>query len=197
MESSKKKSLILLGIILTLIVIIILISVFTKKAEYKIEIKVKDYGSIYATLYTNKAPITVENFISLIKDKFYDNLTFHRVVENFMIQGGDHIGTGTGGSEKTIKGEFSNNGYSNSISHTRGTLSMARTSNDMNSASSQFFIMQKDVTSLDGSYAAFGKVTKGMDIVDLIAKNTKVEDENGTVLSENQPVIEYIRLTNV
>lgn len=196
MESSKKKSLILLGIILTLIVIIILISVFTKKAEYKIEIKVKDYGSIYATLYTNKAPITVENFVSLIKDKFYDNLTFHRVVENFMIQGGDPIGTGTGGSEKTIKGEFSNNGYSNSISHTRGTLSMARTSNDMNSASSQFFIMQKDVTSLDGSYAAFGKVTKGMDIVDLIAKNTKVEDENGTVLSENQPVIEYIRLTN-
>src|SRR5574344_575979 len=193
MESSKKKSLILLGIILTLIVIIILISVFTKKAEYKIEIKVKDYGSIYATLYTNKAPITVENFISLIKDKFYDNLTFHRVVENFMIQGGDPIGTGTGGSEKTIKGEFSNNGYSNSISHTRGTLSMARTSNDMNSASSQFFIMQKDVTSLDGSYAAFGKVTKGMDIVDLIAKNTKVEDENGTVLSEKQPVIEYIR----
>ena len=122
-----------------------------------------------AELYPEIAPITVENFVNLVKDGFYDGLTFHRIINGFMIQGGDPLGNGTGGSDKTIKGEFSENGAENSISHVRGTISMAR-SQDYDSASSQFFIMHKDAPHLDGAYAAFGKVTKGQDIVDKIAE---------------------------
>lgn len=159
----------------------------------KVEIIIKDYGTIQLELDRKNAPITVENFLSLVEDKFYDNLTFHRIIEGFMIQGGDPEGNGTGGSSKTIKGEFSANGVNNNLSHVRGTISMAR-SNEYDSASSQFFIMHEDNLGLDGNYAAFGKVTSGMDVVDEIAKNTKVEDDNGTVLSKNQPVIESIRI---
>lgn len=159
----------------------------------KVEIIIKDYGAIQLELDRKNAPITVENFLSLVEDKFYDNLTFHRIIEGFMIQGGDPEGNGTGGSSKTIKGEFSANGVNNNLSHVRGTISMAR-SNEYDSASSQFFIMHEDNLGLDGNYAAFGKVTSGMDVVDEIAKNTKVEDDNGTVLSKNQPVIESIRI---
>ena len=148
---------------------------------------------IKAELYPQIAPNTVNNFISLINKGFYDGLIFHRVIKGFMIQGGDPLGNGTGGSSKTIKGEFASNGVKNSISHVRGVISMARSS-DYNSASSQFFIVQKDTTSLDGQYAAFGKVISGMDVVDKIAK-VKVEDDNGTVSKENQPVIESIRVT--
>lgn len=156
-------------------------------------IKVKNYGDITVKLDRTQAPITVDNFMKLVNEKFYDGLTFHRIIDTFMIQGGDPKGDGTGGSKKTIKGEFSQNGVENNISHTRGTISMARSS-DYNSASSQFFIMQDDNTGLDGQYAAFGKVTKGMNVVDQIAWNTPVLDNNGTVAKDQQPVIESIRV---
>ena len=157
------------------------------------EIVVKDYGTIKLELDADTAPITVTNFVNLVNDKFYDGLTFHRIIEGFMIQGGDPLGNGTGGSKKNIKGEFSSNGVTNNISHTRGVISMARSS-DPNSASSQFFIVHKDSTFLDGQYAAFGHVTSGMEVVDKIAENAIVEDDNGTVLKENQPVIESIKI---
>lgn len=158
-------------------------------------ITVENYGEIKLELDGDTAPITTENFINLAKSGFYDGLTFHRIISGFMIQGGDPKGNGTGGSDKTIKGEFSNNGVKNNISHKRGVISMAR-SQDMNSASSQFFIMHKDADYLDGSYAAFGHVTEGMDIVDKLAENTPVADSNGTVLPDNQPVIKSITVTD-
>jgi peptidyl-prolyl cis-trans isomerase len=188
-------------IIILLLVINILVNDNKEKNDMKdlltgkhyVEMKVKDYGTIELELDSDVAPITVTNFINLVNSKFYDGLTFHRIIDGFMIQGGDPLGNGTGGSSKTIKGEFSENGVKNSISHVRGVISMARSS-DYNSASSQFFIVQKDTTSLDGQYAAFGKVISGVDVVDKIAK-VKVEDDNGTVSKENQPVIESIRVT--
>ena len=150
-------------------------------------------ATIKAELYPEIAPNTVNNFISLINHNFYDGLIFHRVINGFMIQGGDPLGNGTGGSKKEIKGEFAKNGIQNNISHVRGTISMAR-AQDYNSASSQFFIVQKDSKFLDGAYAAFGKVTSGMEIVDKICKKVKVEDDNGTVLAENQPVIKCVKI---
>ena len=156
-------------------------------------ITVKDLGDIEVELDADAAPVTVENFINLANEGFYDGLTFHRIIDGFMIQGGDPKGDGTGGSGKNIVGEFKNNGIDNPIKHTRGTLSMAR-SRDNNSASSQFFIMHQDAPHLDGDYAAFGHVTKGMDIVDKICKDTEVVDNNGTVMPEKQPVIEKITI---
>lgn len=161
--------------------------------KHHAEIVVKDYGTIALELDADVAPITVANFAKLANEGFYDGLTFHRIISGFMIQGGDPLGTGMGGSDKNIKGEFSANGVQNSISHVRGTISMAR-SQSYNSASSQFFIVHEDSTFLDGQYAAFGKVTSGMEIVDKICEDTKVEDDNGTVLQENQPVIEKITM---
>ena len=158
-------------------------------------ITVENYGDLKLELDGDTAPITTENFINLAKSGFYDGLTFHRIISGFMIQGGDPKGNGTGGSDKTIKGEFSNNGVKNDISHKRGVISMAR-SQDMNSASSQFFIMHEDADYLDGSYAAFGHVTEGMDVVDKIAENTPVTDSNGTVLPDNQPIIKSITVTD-
>lgn len=156
-------------------------------------ITVKDYGNIKLELDADNSPITVTNFINLVNKKFYDGLTFHRIIKEFMIQGGDPNHNGTGGSDKTIKGEFSENGITNNISHKRGVISMAR-SNDMNSASSQFFIVHEDSTFLDGKYAAFGKVSEGMDVVDKIVETIVTTDENGTVEFANQPVIESIRV---
>ena len=161
--------------------------------KHHIKIKVKDYGTISVELDADVAPITVTNFVDLAKDGFYDGLTFHRIISGFMLQGGAPLGTGTGGSDKTIKGEFSENGVENSISHVRGTISMAR-SQDYDSASSQFFIMHQKNPGLDGQYAAFGTVTKGMEVVDKICEDTQVEDENGTVAAENQPVIKSIKV---
>lgn len=162
--------------------------------EYTAIITVKDYGKIELLLDGDTAPITVENFVNLAKEGFYDGLTFHRIIDGFMIQGGDPEGTGLGGSENTIKGEFRSNGCQNDISHVRGVISMARKSISMDSASSQFFIVQQDSTYLDGDYAAFGKVTKGIEVVDEIAKNTAVLDSNGTVAKGNQPIIEKIEI---
>ncbi len=156
-------------------------------------ISVKDYGDITVQLDEKAAPLTVENFVNLVKEGFYDGLTFHRIIDGFMIQGGDPLGNGTGGSEQTIKGEFSDNGVDNPISHKRGVISMAR-SNDPDSASSQFFIVQTDSPHLDGSYAGFGYVTDGMDIVDQICKDVPVQDGNGTVAAKDQPVIEKITI---
>lgn len=163
---------------------------FANKVEVKMDIK--DYGTITLELYPDVAPITVENFVSLVKGKFYDGLTFHRIIDGFMIQGGDPKGNGSGGSDKTIKGEFKSNGYDNPLKHERGVISMARNSYDKNSASSQFFIMHKTDSYLDGNYAAFGRVTSGIEIVDKICQDTPVEDDNGTVLKENQPIIERV-----
>ena len=201
----EKKNVIFVVSIIVIIVLLLVINILVNDKKEKnnmkdlltgkhyVEMKVKDYGTIELELDSDVAPITVTNFINLVNSKFYDGLTFHRIIDGFMIQGGDPLGNGTGGSSKTIKGEFSENGVKNSISHVRGVISMARSS-DYNSASSQFFIVQEDTTSLDGQYAAFGKVISGMDVVDKIAK-VKVEDDNGTVSKENQPVIESIRVT--
>ena len=159
--------------------------------KHHVVIKVKKYGNIKVELDADTAPISVTNFVNLAKKGFYDGLTFNRIIDGFMIQGGDPSGDGTGGSDETIKGEFSDNGVENNISHVRGTISMARSSEN-DSASSQFFIVQSDSTYLDGQYAGFGTVTSGMDIVDKICKDTPVTDSNGTVEKENQPVIEKI-----
>lgn len=156
-------------------------------------IDVKDYGKITVELKPDIAPITVGNFKKLVSEHFYDGLTFHRIMEGFMIQGGDPLGNGTGGSDETIVGEFSQNGFENTLSHTRGVISMAR-SNDPNSASSQFFIVHEDSTFLDGQYASFGVVTDGMDVVDKIAKDAKPTDNNGTITAREQPVINSITL---
>ena len=158
---------------------------------YDVQIDVKDYGRIVAELYADTAPITVANFLSLVDSGFYNGLTFHRIISGFMIQGGDPNGNGTGGSSQRIKGEFSANGVENDLKHTRGVLSMARSS-AMDSASSQFFIMHADAPHLDGQYAAFGKVISGMEVVDAICENTPTTDRNGTVAKANQPGIERI-----
>ena len=157
------------------------------------EIVIKDFGTVKVELDGDTAPITVQNFMDLANEGFYDGLTFHRIMEGFMIQGGDPNGDGTGGSEKTIKGEFSANGVNNDISHKKGVISMAR-AQDPDSASSQFFIVQEDSEFLDGQYAAFGHVTEGMEFVDIIAKEAKPIDDNGTIPKEEQPVIETIKI---
>lgn len=127
-----------------------------------------NFGTIEIELFHDVAPITVDNFLNLVDQKFYDGLIFHRVIENFMIQGGDPTGTGMGGSKNKIKGEFTSNGVKNTLEHSRGVISMARSMNP-DSASSQFFICHKNAPHLDGSYAAFGVVVEGMDAVDQIA----------------------------
>lgn len=163
--------------------------------RHHVVIHVKDYGPISVELYADEAPITVTNFLKLAGEGFYDGLTFHRIIPGFMIQGGDPTGTGMGGSDQELKGEFSSNGVDNPLTHTRGAISMAR-SQSPDSASSQFFIVHQDSPHLDGEYAVFGYVTDGMDVVDKICEKTKVEDGNGTVAKENQPVIESIEVVD-
>ena len=162
--------------------------------KYEAVITVKDMGDIKLVLDADTAPITVTNFKKLADDKFYDGLTFHRVINGFMIQGGDPQGNGSGGSGTEIKGEFTKNGVTNNISHVRGVISMARASYSMDSASSQFFILHKDYEQLNGQYAAFGYVVSGMEVVDKIATETPVTDSNGTVEKKNQPIIESIKI---
>ena len=180
------------GIVLTFIVGLLWP---VKNNIFYVEMSVKDYGKIELELDGDTAPITVDNFIELVNDKFYDGLTFHRIIDGFMIQGGDPDKNGSGGSGKTIKGEFSNNNVKNDISHTRGVISMARRGGDNDSATSQFFIVHKDSTHLDGNYAAFGKVVKGIEVVDKIVEAvSSLGDDNGLIPVEKQPTIEYIKV---
>lgn len=165
--------------------------------KHHVEITVKDYGTISVELDGDAAPITVENFLKLAGDGFYDGLTFHRIDPGFVIQGGDPLGNGRGGSDEQIKGEFTVNGVENNLSHTRGAISMARAA-DFDSASSQFFIVHADSTFLDGQYACFGYVTEGMEVVDAICdsitEDVVIPDSNNTIVSESQPVIESIKV---
>ena len=189
------KKAIIIGIIVFIVLIGILIIV--KKGDDKVTgkvnvlIKVKDYGDIKLELDADVAPITVNNFIDLVNDHFYDGLKFHRIMDGFMIQGGN--GMTAGKVARTIKGEFSSNGVENNISHVRGTISMARTS-VKDSASSQFFIVHQDSTFLDGNYAGFGHVTEGIEVVDAIEEKVapKATDTNGTIPENEQPIIESI-----
>ncbi len=158
---------------------------------YYATIDVEGYGPIEVELLPEVAPKTVANFVKLAREGFYDGLTFHRIIDGFMIQGGDPKGNGTGGSGTNIEGEFAANGIENDLSHTRGVISMAR-AQDPNSASSQFFIMHADAPYLDGQYAAFGKTTSGIEVVDAIVADAQPVDGNGTILAADQPVITSI-----
>ena len=160
---------------------------------HHVTIDVQDYGTISLELDADTAPISVTNFINLANEGFYDGLTFHRIISGFMIQGGDPNGNGTGGSEKTIKGEFSANGVENDISHVRGVISMAR-ANDPDSGSSQFFIVHEDSTFLDGGYAVFGYVTEGLDVVDAVCNAAQPIDGNGSIARDAQPVILSVKI---
>lgn len=160
---------------------------------YYADIDIKDYGLITVQLNQEAAPISAANFVKLAEEGFYDGLTFHRIIADFMIQGGDPEGNGTGGSEGKIVGEFKTNGYDNELSHTRGAISMAR-SNDKNSASSQFFIVHQDNESLDGKYAVFGYVISGIEVVDDICATVEPMNNNGVVAPEDKPIINSIKI---
>ena len=159
----------------------------------RVSIDVADYGEIQLELDPAAAPKTVANFVDLVEEGFYDGLTFHRIISGFMIQGGDPMGNGMGGSDETVEGEFSSNGWDNPISHVRGVISMAR-AQDPNSASFQFFIVHEDSPFLDGEYAAFGQVTSGMEVVDAICEDAVPVDGNGTIDPADQPVINSITI---
>ena len=160
---------------------------------YYADIDIMDYGVITIELNQKAAPVTCANFVELAESGFYNNLTFHRIIAGFMMQGGDPLGNGTGGSENNIVGEFSSNGYDNDLSHERGVISMAR-SGDPNSASSQFFICHEDSDFLDGDYAAFGEVVSGIEVVDAVCTKAQPTDDNGTIPAEAQPVIKMITI---
>lgn len=170
----------------------------TISGKHHVEINVTDYGTIRVELDADVAPITVANFLNLAESGFYNGLTFHRIMEGFMMQGGDPEGTGMGGSDIEIKGEFTANGVSNNLTHTRGAISMARAGYSMDSASSQFFIVHKDSLFLDGQYACFGYVTEGLDIVDAVCEYgaSVVVDDNGTVPAEKQPGITSVTVVD-
>ena len=165
------------------------------KVTHHATIIIRDFGTIELELYGNAAPITVENFEKLANEGFYEGLTFHRIMTNFMIQGGGFTESGAEKDANSIKGEFSSNGVNNPILHERGVISMARTS-EPNSASSQFFIMHQTSPHLDGDYAAFGKVTSGIYVVDNICKSVE-QGYNGAVSIYDRPVIESITVTKV
>lgn len=161
---------------------------FLNDSNPQVEMQIKDYGTITLELFPEVAPITVENFLNLVSNSFYNGIIFHRVIEDFMIQGGDPLGTGVGGSKDKIKGEFESNGVNNPLKHSRGVISMARTYMP-NSASSQFFIMHKDAPHLDGDYAAFGVVINGIEVVDKIA-TTKTDYQDRPL---NKVIIEEVK----
>ena len=168
----------------------------TISGKHNVAIEIADYGTITLELDADAAPITVANFLNLTESGFYNGLTFHRIMEGFMMQGGDPEGTGMGGSDIEIKGEFTGNGVANNLSHTRGAISMARNGYSMDSGSSQFFIVHEDSTFLDGQYACFGYVTDGLDVVDAVCEysTSVVTDTNGSVPAEKQPVITSITI---
>ena len=159
----------------------------------KLEMSIKEYGIMTLELEPEYAPITVENFLKLVNDGFYDKLSFTRAIPDYMIIGGDPVGDGTGGTGTSIKGEFSSNGVDNPLKHTRGAISMARLEGQPDSASSQFMIIQKDNAELDGACAVFGYVTSGIEIVDKICEEVPI-DEYGFIDFTSQPVIEYIKV---
>lgn len=161
--------------------------------KHHVEMDIQDHGTVTLELDADQAPVSVTNFIDLAKQGFYDGLTFHRIINGQFVQGGDPLGNGTGGPGYTIKGEFSANGVNNTLSHTRGAISMARTSN-FDGGGCQFFIMDSDYTGFDGQYACFGYVTDGMDAIDEICNMTEMQDANGTIAPDDQPVISEVRV---
>ena len=194
---------IVLAVLAVALCVYVAIAMNSNNEKVRVEMKVKEYGTIVLELDAEAAPKTVANFVGLAKSGFYDGLTFHRVMADFMIQGGCPKGNGTGNSGETIFGEFASNGYDNPISHKRGVISMARsddnnpfTTDDFNSASCQFFICNADSPHLDGDYAAFGKVIEGMDVVDSITFATVgYADRNGAINdASKQAVIEYVKV---
>ena len=185
-------------ILLLLLSILMVLGIFSGCSEKNVyegdiyaELKLETGDSIVMQLFPDVAPMTVKHFLENVNEKYYDGKVFHRAIKGFMIQGGSADGNGVGGSGRTVKGEFKSNGIENNLKHTRGVVSMARTS-DPNSGSGQFFIMHAKAPHLDGQYAAFGKVVEGMDVVDKIAE-MPVGGPNGDSL-ENKPVIESIRV---
>lgn len=154
----------------------------------KVKVTMENGKEFIIELYPEHAPLTVENFLSLVKEGFYDGLTFHRVIDGFMAQGGCPDGNGTGGSNKNIKGEFSGNGVNNTLSHTKGVISMARSANP-NSASSQFFICYGDCTFLDGQYASFGKVISGMETVEDFLRSERKMGMDGALSCPITPIV--------
>lgn len=198
MENNKKLFIVTSIVVIILIGLLIIVKINNKgedkmTGKVNVEMSIKNYGIIKLELDADVAPITVENFVNLVNENFYAGKTFHRIIKGFMIQGGSSDGLGYTGSDKTIKGEFTSNGVFNNISHKRGVISMARSS-DPNSASSQFFIVHEDSEYLDGNYAAFGHVTEGMEVVDKIANEAKPTDDNGSIAAADQPVIEYVKI---
>jgi peptidyl-prolyl cis-trans isomerase B (cyclophilin B) len=198
MENNKKLFIVTSIVVIILIGLLIIVKINNKgedkmTGKVNVEMSIKNYGIIKLELDADVAPITVENFVNLVNENFYAGKTFHRIIKGFMIQGGSSDGLGYTGSDKTIKGEFTSNGVFNNISHKRGVISMARSS-DPNSASSQFFIVHEDSEYLDGNYAAFGHVTEGMEVVDKIANEAKPTDNNGSIAAADQPVIEYVKI---
>ncbi len=164
----------------------------TAVATHYVTIEIADYGTIKAELYGKSAPVTVANFVALAEKGFYSGTTFHRIMENFMMQGG--APTESSGTAEAIVGEFTSNGFENNLLHLRGVLSMARTSVP-DSASSQFFIVHQDSPHLNGDYAAFGRVTEGLDVVDAVCTGVTPTDGNGSIAEEDQPVITSITVT--
>ncbi len=182
------------------VVIVMLVSIFGGgyAGGYYADIEIENYGTVTVQLNERAAPITVENFINLAQSDFYDGKTFHRIIEGFMMQGGSLNGDGIGDGGATIVGEFEANGIKNPLPHTRGAISMARTNQSYDSASTQFFIVHQDNTeSLDGLYAAFGYVVSGMEIVDKICSEAQPIDGNGMIAAENQPIIKNVTIREV
>lgn len=196
-EFKKKAIIVCTALVLIIATVITLCTVFSKKHKgaYYVEMTVENYGTIILKLDCKAAPKTVKNFVRLVKKDFYNGLTFHRVIEDFMIQGGDPKANGTGDSGREIIGEFSSNGYYNPINHERGVISMAR-GEDPNSASCQFFIVHETSPHLDGNYAAFGYVIKGMDVVDKIVEKTAIFGNSNGLISDKskQAVISEMKL---
>lgn len=205
-ENSRKKKLsVIIAIAIALCLLIVGTGVvcafkysdkFNPEGVYRAKIVVEDYGSIIIEMDAKNAPITVENFFNLVKSNFYDGLTFHRISPNFLIHGGSPDGTNWGASANNIYGEFSENGFENGLSHTRGVVSMAR-SEHYDSGSCQFFILKSDLTEIDGKFAAFGRVVKGMEVVDKMCEDANPIDSNGTISPQNQPVIKKITISRV
>ena len=190
-KQQKRKHIAIAAALIAIVLIIIATAVFTSRTvTHTAVIDIENYGAIELALCGKTAPKTVERFVTLAESGFYDGLTFHRIMDGFMMQGGCPEGTGRGSWEENLYGEFAANGFKNDLSHHRGVISMAR-ANDYNSASCQFFIMHRDghEWSLDGSYAAFGYVTDGIEVVDAVCAAAKPTDNNGTIPAAEQPKI--------